>query len=203
MADLFGGNEINRAQARQFIGMLRGLALRHETTVWLLAHPSLAGMATGTGSSGSTAWNNSVRLRIYLRRVKSTEGDEPDPDARELEVMKANYGKTGLVLPLRWRAGVFVAEVRAEGALDRMASSAKAERVFLKILRAYADEGRYISAQPGPTFAPIAFAAHPMAEGCTKRALRSAMDSLFIGGKIATATHGSGAKARSHKGAGT
>ena len=198
LADLFGGNEINRTQARQFIGMLRGLALRHETTVLLLAHPSLSGMTSGSGSSGSTAWNNSVRSRIYLRRVKSSEGDEPDPDARELEVMKANYGKTGLILPLRWKEGVFVAEIRAEGNLDRMAASAKAERVFLKILRAYTDEGRYVSAQPGPTFAPSAFASHPGAEGCHKRALRAAMDALLGNGKIKVESHGSGGKARSH-----
>ncbi len=198
LADLFGGNEINRTQARQFIGMLRGLALRHETTVLLLAHPSLSGMATGTGSSGSTAWNNSVRSRLYLRRVKSSEGDEPDPDARELEVMKANYGKTGLVLPLRWQAGVFVADARAEGMLDRLASGAKAQRVFLKILRCYAEDGRHVSSQPGPTFAPSGFALHPQAEGCTKRALRAAMESLFAGKKITNATHGNGAKARSH-----
>jgi RecA-family ATPase len=198
LADLFGGNEINRAQARQFIGMLRGLALRHETTVLLLAHPSLNGISSGSGSSGSTAWNNSVRSRIYLRRVTTPEGDEADTDARELEVKKANYGKTGLILPLRWQAGVFVAEVKAEGILDRLAASAKVERVFLKILKAYTDEGRYVSAQPGPTFAPSAFAAHPGAEGCHKRALRAAMDSLLGKGKICIASHGTGVKARSH-----
>jgi RecA-family ATPase len=198
LADLFGGNEVNRAQARQFIGLLRGLALRHDTTVILLAHPSQSGMASGTGSSGSTAWNNSVRSRLYLRRIKSTEGDEPDADARELEVMKANYGRTGLVMPLRWKEGVFVLDARSETGLDRMVASAKAERVFLKILRAYTDEGRYVSAQPGPTFAPSAFAKHPHAEGCTNRALRAAMDSLLASGRIKIAMHGSGAKARSH-----
>ena len=135
---------------------------------------------------------------MYLRRVTSPEGDEPDSDARELEIMKANYGKTGAVLPLRWQAGVFVAEVRAEATLDRMAASAKAERVFLKVLRAYTDEGRFVSAYPGPTFAPSAFASHPGAEGCHKRALRAAMDALLGKKTIVLEKHGSGAKARSH-----
>ncbi|MCA3518508.1 MAG: AAA family ATPase, partial [Rhodobacter sp.] len=69
LADLFPGNENDRAQARQFVGMLRGLAIRHECAVLLLAHPSLAGLSTGTGTSGSTGWNNSVRSRIYLSRI--------------------------------------------------------------------------------------------------------------------------------------
>ncbi len=190
LADLFGGNEIDRAQARQFIGMLRGLALRHETTILLLAHPSLAGMATGTGSSGSTAWNNSVRSRLYLKRIKTPEGDEADPDARELEVMKSNYGKTGLVLPLRWQNGVFVAEVRAEGALDRMTSGAKAERVFMKLLRQYAEEGRRVNHSGSITYAPKVFADHQGAEGCTKRALKTAMDTLLSEGKVIICTDG-------------
>ena len=43
LADLFPGNENDRAQARQFVGMLRGLAIRHQCAVVMLAHPSLSG----------------------------------------------------------------------------------------------------------------------------------------------------------------
>ena len=184
LADLFGGNEVNRAQARQFIGMLRGLCLRHETTVILLAHPSLSGMASGSGSSGSTAWNNSVRSRLYLRRVKSDAGDEPDSDARELEVMKANYGKTGLLLPLRWQAGVFLADIRVEGTLDRMAASAKAERVFMKLLREFASEGRRVGASTGHGYGRTEFAKSGRAEGCRRDILQKAMETLFAKGAI-------------------
>ena len=68
LADAFAGDEINRVQARQFIGLLRGLALRHGCAVLLLAHPSLTGIASGKGSSGSTGWDNSVRSALYLTR---------------------------------------------------------------------------------------------------------------------------------------
>src|SRR5271154_6461176 len=44
LADVFAGNEIARQEARQFVGILRGLAIAEETAVALLAHPSLAGM---------------------------------------------------------------------------------------------------------------------------------------------------------------
>ncbi|MGB3316841.1 MAG: ATPase, partial [Albidovulum sp.] len=82
--------------------------------------------------------------------------------------------------------------------LDRLAIGAKAERVFLRLLDAFTAQGRYVSASPGPTYAPAMFASHPEVEGCTKRALKGAMDALFGRDKIEVATHGKGAKARSH-----
>jgi RecA-family ATPase len=169
--------------AFQFIGLLRGLALRHGTTVLLLAHPSLAGMASGTGSSGSTAWNNSVRSRLYLRRIVTSERDEPDPDARELEVMKSNYGRKGLVIPLRWQAGFFRTDYQSEGALDQMAANAKADRVFLKLLRECRDNGRSVNPSGGQNHAPKVFAAHPNSEGVSKRAFMAAMERAVSDGK--------------------
>ena len=52
LADLFGANENDRALARQFVGMLRGLAIQFQCAVVLLAHPSLSGMSSGSGTSG-------------------------------------------------------------------------------------------------------------------------------------------------------
>lgn len=196
LADLFPGNENDRAQARQFVGMLRGLAIRHGCAVVMLAHPSLSGLNSGSGTSGSTGWNNSVRSRLYLERIKD-EGYEPDTDARVLRTMKANYGPTGGEIALRWQAGVFVAQQQEQG-LDRVSASAKAERVFLKLLDALTAQGRYVSANPGPTYAPSQFAVHPDAEGCSKRALKGAMENLFGRDEIVIASHGTGAKARSH-----
>lgn len=183
LADLFGGNEINRAHARQFIGMLRGLALRHGTTVLLLAHPSLSGMSSGSGSSGSTAWNNSVRSRLYLRSPHGEDGALADPDARELEVMKANYGRRGLVVPLRWQAGFFVPDYQSEGALDRMAATAKADRVFLKLLMECHENGRRVNPSGGQNYAPKVFAAHPNSEGVSKRAFMAAMEKAVSEGR--------------------
>jgi RecA-family ATPase len=45
-ADVFGGDEISRTQVRQFVGLLRGIAIRQRLSVVLLAHPSLSGMAS-------------------------------------------------------------------------------------------------------------------------------------------------------------
>ena len=45
-ADAFGGNEIDRAQVRHFVKLLRGVAIENDSTVLLLSHPSVAGIAT-------------------------------------------------------------------------------------------------------------------------------------------------------------
>ncbi|MFW2544403.1 AAA family ATPase [Primorskyibacter sp. 2E107] len=196
LADVYPANENDRAKVRKFVGILRGLAIKRKCAVMLLGHPSLTGLNSGTGTSGSTAWNNSVRSRLYLSRI-TDNGFEPDPDARVLSTKKANYGRTGGEINLKWEAGVFVAEAQPTG-LDALAAGARGERVFLKLLDTLTAQGRYVSASPGPTNAPTQFASHPEAEGCTKRALKSAMDALFGRGEIVIASHGSGAKARSH-----
>ena len=84
-ADVFAGNENERAQVRQFIGLLRKLAMVANGSVVLLSHPSLAGINTGTGISGSTAWHNSVRSRMYMTAPKLEQGEQPDTDLRELQ----------------------------------------------------------------------------------------------------------------------
>lgn len=188
-ADLFPGNENDRAQVRQFIGLLRALAIRHNCAVILLAHPSLTGMSSGSGLSGSTAWNNSVRSRLYLERL-IVDGYEADTKARRLTSKKANYGPTGHEIGMKWQAGVFVAE-EPETGLDKMAATAKAERVFLRLLRQFTEQGRRVNANGGPTYAPKVFAESTEAEGVTKRAFKAAMDALFHAGKIKNETTGS------------
>jgi AAA domain-containing protein/bifunctional DNA primase/polymerase-like protein len=64
LADVFGGNEINRVQVRQFMTLLRDLAIAAGGATLLTAHPSLTGMASGSGTSGSTGWHNSARARM-------------------------------------------------------------------------------------------------------------------------------------------
>lgn len=194
LADLFPGNENDRAQARHFVGLLRGLAIRHDCAVLLLAHPSLSGMSSGSGTSGSTGWSNSVRSRLYLERVKS-ENYEADPDARILRGMKSNYARTGEEIVLRWQSGVFVAEA-SETRLDRMAKGGKAERVFMSLLRKMTEQGRRVNHAGGATYAPRLFAQQTDSEGVTKTAFRSAMETLLESGKIRISEDGPPSKRR-------
>jgi len=86
-ADIFAGNEIDRSQVRQFIGLLRQIAIAANSAVIVLTHPSLTGISSGSGLSGSTAWHNSVRARAYLTSPKSDDGES---DLRRIEFLKNN-----------------------------------------------------------------------------------------------------------------
>lgn len=201
LADLFGGNENDRAQARQFISLLRGLALKARVSMVLLAHPSLTGLNSGSGTSGSTGWSNSVRARLYLERITTRDGGEkaiePDPDARVLRLMKANYSRTGSEVRLRWLDGVFVTTEDPGPAGDLMlAETIRAERVFVRLLTAYRGQDRNVSATPGTTYAPAIFAKDPGAEGLSKSALVRAMNNLFADGAIANEEFGPASKRR-------
>lgn len=114
-ADTFGGNEIDREQVRTFVQKLRAWALKSRGTVLITQHPSVSGMASGAGSSGSTGWNNSVRSRVYLTAPKRVDddGDEIPTDERFLKFMKSNYGPKGSKLRLLWKNGVFVTVTEA------------------------------------------------------------------------------------------
>lgn len=103
-ADTFAGNEISRIQVRNFINRaLRVIAARLGATVILTSHPSVAGMRDGTGLSGSTAWNNSVRSRLYLTRPEG----ERNSNVRLLQMKKSNYGSTEPEIRIVWQDGVF------------------------------------------------------------------------------------------------
>ncbi|MEO0328533.1 MAG: AAA family ATPase [Pseudomonadota bacterium] len=192
-ADLFGGNENDRAQGRQFIGMLRGLAIRYNCAVLLLSHPSVAGIQSGTGTSGTTGWNNSVRSRLYLSRVIH-EGKEPNPDARVLTTKKSNYGRIGQQIHLHWRDGMF-------WPIDMPTletQNVKAESIFLKLLVELKAQGRRVNASAGAQYAPKVFAEHPDNGGITKTAFKAAMQSLFASQSIISVETGPPSRRRSH-----
>jgi RecA-family ATPase len=193
LADVFGGEENARAQARQFISLLRRLAIDHNHAVVLIAHPSLTGMKEGT--SGSTAWSNSVRSRLYLERIKGDDGKEIDADLRVLRVKKSNYGPVGLELRLRWSNGSFILDGSARG-FDKLAAEAKAERVFLDLLALFTAQGRDVSPKPSSTYAPSVFAKHPDNSGVSKADLARAMERLLKRKEIRVETKGPTSKER-------
>ena len=122
-SDLFGGNENIRMQVRQFVANACGrLAREIDGTVLLCAHPSLSGMTSGTGAGGSTAWNNTVRSRLYLTRPKADGDDEIDPDLRVLTRKKANYARAGMSITLRWTDGLLVPVERSTGDDEQLAA---------------------------------------------------------------------------------
>ena len=83
LSDVFAGDENDRQQARAFIRLLARLGLKTQSTMLALAHPSLTGMASGTGTSGSTGWSNATRARMYLHGDKDGDDGHPHPSSDE------------------------------------------------------------------------------------------------------------------------
>jgi RecA-family ATPase len=190
-ADVFAGNEIDRSQTRQFITLLRGLAMATGAALILLSHPSLSGLKNASGLSGSTAWHNSVRARMYLAAVKAKadDGDEDEEPAgnelRKLEFVKNNYGPAGNAVVLRWRDGVFAPEPTA-GSLEDIVAAQKADEVFMSLLHRFSVEGRAVSHKPSVSYAPANFAKEKEAKeaGIRRPALVAAMARLFVARRI-------------------
>ena len=188
-ADLYGGDENNRSQVRSFVQMLRGIALRNDCTVILLSHPSVDAMKNDRGYSGSTAWNNSVRSRLYFSSPPTQDG-ETDTDARILELKKSNRAQRGLKLCLRWKNGVFGPEGTGEHAARKMEIGILAETIFLQLLDERNSQKRHVSDRPGANYAPAIFAENPATKGLSKDHLKHAMERLFTSGRIKVDTIG-------------
>jgi RecA-family ATPase len=187
-ADVFGGDEINRSQVRKFVSMLRGLAIDYDCAVLLLSHPSLAGLTSGTGTSGSTAWNNSVRSRLYLKTTS--------PDTRVLTVVKANHGKVGDEIAIRWNVGVYELDNGGDPVVESVING-KIDSLFLELLALFADQGQNLGIQPGTSYAPAKMAKHPKAKGFSKEQLAASMQRLFDSKRIAVVTEGPDSRRRS------
>jgi RecA-family ATPase len=186
LADFYGGNENERAQVRQFVRILRGLATPHDTAIILLAHPSLTGLSTGSGLSGNTAWNNSVRSRLSFAAVVDEEG-KTSPDLRTLTVKKANYAQAGAEMRLHWAGGAFVNDDAERMSFDKRIDD---DERFLMLLDAFAADGRTVSHNLGHAYAPALFAQDPRGRGVTSKAFGAAMNRLFANGVVRIDTRG-------------
>lgn len=97
--------------------------------------------------------------------------------------MKANYGRTGEEIRLRWVDGVFQREAGVFG-LDVLARDAAVDEVFLRLLRLHEQQEIEVSPKPCASYAPNVFAAHTEAGGIGKRAFKAAMERLLHAHKV-------------------
>src|SRR3546814_14342441 len=62
VAHLFGGNENARHEVASFVSLMNRLAMKVDGSVLLIGHPNKA----GDSFSGSPAWENQVRSRLFM-----------------------------------------------------------------------------------------------------------------------------------------
>jgi RecA-family ATPase len=186
----FAGNEIDRVQVYAFAMHMQALAMVAGGSVTVLSHPSLSGIASGSGISGSTAWHGAFRFRQYLAGVKAEVGEQPDTDLRQLEFKKNQYGPTAETIVLRYEHGLFLPVAGASN-LDKAAAEQHANDLFLTLLAQFDKQGRNVSDKPNsPNYAPAAFAKEVSAKGTRKADLEAAMRRLFADGKIRVDSYG-------------
>ena len=184
----FGGKENDRHHVTSFVN---GMNLNGEgphATV-LLGHPS---KQIDSEFSGSTAWENAVRMRWYmgmkLPDQTPEEGAQPDdPDTRYIAKRKTNYTIRDY-RKLIYRDGVFVPEGVAAGPVRRYDAGQRGEiaaAVLLKALDQFAIAGvRATEGQSSPDYLPRKVRDMKLAEDCTHRELIDAMNRLRLEGKI-------------------
>lgn len=197
LTDIFAGKENERREVNEFVKLyLHRLAIKTSGAVLVLGHTSAAGLATGSGDSGSTQWHNAVRSRMYLHTAKASDDSEPDQKLRQLEFKKNTWGPLDPPVRLRWVNGLFVPETNGSS-LDKLARDNKAEETFLRLLRRFIDQKQHLGPNKGPTYAPAKFARHEQADGITSPEFDRAMQRLIDAGKVHIRETGPESKRRS------
>ena len=150
-SDAYGGDEIQRRQVRAFMRLLGGIAKLTDCAVMLLAHvdktTSRAKRAEGgEGYSGSTAWHNSARSRLFM-----TRGDD---GLLTLEHQKSNLGRCREPLTLEWPEGGLPMLASDAPNLDGLTASIKGRddddraAALLKLIAEFESRGQYCSPAP-------------------------------------------------------
>jgi RecA-family ATPase len=177
LADLSAVDEIKRNQARAFIAMIRKAAIKYNFTGILLAHPSLSGLREGTGTSGSTGWNNSVRSRLYLTVEKGS-------DVRTLQHVKSNYGGLQPDIQIVYNDGIFVRHDPSKPAIADGLINGRNDNLFMAVLSKLNRTGQRPSPNKSPSYAPRMIQKHPDAKGTKVRDMEMAMQRLLDSGAI-------------------
>jgi DNA polymerase len=195
LARIFSGSEIDRTQVYRVVGFAQALSIASGGSVMLLSHPSMHGISSGSGLSGSTAWHDAFRSRQYLRKVKNEDADESedaddetDNGLRELVFMKNQYGPPLAKILLRYQNGLFLPEATLDE-FEKTAAAAQADKVFLELLDRLTAQGRNLSAVANSSnYAPKLFA--EQGTGISRKQFEAAMQRLFNGNKIRVERYG-------------
>lgn len=190
VGQLYGGGENDRHAVTAFLNALSG-ALPGRALL-LLAHPS---RSTGSEFSGSSAWENVARTRLYLGATlpgeKQDRDAEPQDNVRFLSRRKANYSQKD------WRRLTYADgaltpdQPENTGGLVAGIKARKAERVVLDGLQKLANMGVHATdGKRSPSFLPKALAEYQLDDGVPSRELTAAMRSLMVDGKLKRAKVG-------------
>jgi putative DNA primase/helicase len=141
-SDVYAASEIARAQVRGFMRSLAKLAREFHAAVILLAHVDKGTSRqerSGTeGYSGSTAWHNSARSRLFMRR----EAD----GSLVIEHQKHNLGPMRAPMRLRWPEGGIPELDQPLGPVVQGIADRSHEKALLRLIAEFSARGEHVSA---------------------------------------------------------
>lgn len=140
-SDAFDANEIDRARVRGFIRSLARIGKERDAGVLLLAHvdkgTSRKERSDTEGYSGSTAWHNSSRSRLFMTR--------DEDGSLLLQQQKYNLGKRREPLRLVWSEGGIPALDEAFGPMVQGIADRGHEKALLKLIAEFAERGEHVT----------------------------------------------------------
>lgn len=157
-SDTFDGNEIAKREVRAFIKMLRRIHPKRAIGVLLMVHIDRASARGSTsnddGYSGSAAWHNSCRRRLYLqRKVEKDENGEPAEELTVLRVMKNQDAQPTDDIEVSrnergfWERGPGVTISRN---VARLPGEEDPADVIVRLIGEYYERGKYITTSLAP-----------------------------------------------------
>ena len=139
-SDAYGGDEIQRRQVRAFMRALAVIAREADAAVLLLAHvdkgTSRRERSDTEGYSGSTAWHNSARSRIFMSR---------DDGVLTLAHQKSNLAKLREPLALEWPEGGLPQAVQALSPVVQGISDRVDTKALLRLIAEFSERGEHVT----------------------------------------------------------
>ena len=180
----FTADEIRRSSVAGFMSTLNRLAMSVGGSLLILGHPN----KIGAEFSGSTAWENQVRSRLYLETPTDEHGVANDRDARVLTRSKSNYARNGEQIAFRWHEWAFVRDedlpTHIRQTIADTVTAGAENAAFLECLAVCAEKQRAVSHVPGVNYAPKVFAKMTEAKRYPESKLAGAMNRLWNMGVI-------------------
>jgi hypothetical protein len=142
-SDVYDGDEIVRKMVRGFIASLARLVRPRGGAVVLMAHVDKGTSratrdASAESYSGSTAWHNSVRSRLFLL--------EKTPGQLELQHQKCNLGPRREALAITWPAnGLPDVDAPASGVVAGIQDRTDT-RALLRLIHEFYGRGEFVAA---------------------------------------------------------
>lgn len=140
-SDAYGGDEIQRRQVRAFMRSLAVIAREGDAAVMLLAHvdkgTSRKERSDTEGYSGSTAWHNSARSRIFMARS--------DGGTLVLEHQKCNLAKLRDKLVLEWPHGGVPQAAQALSPMVQGISDRVDTKALLRLIAEFSERGEHVT----------------------------------------------------------